>query len=142
LASYNNDGQLKEAGPRQSNVMNWADNNGEPNDNYRLMNDGGGTHGLDEDRIGFIRKVYGIMCTQLILTASMTLLPYLSEGVRQWIVERPGLVLLSAVFGLAISCGLFCVQSLARSVPSNYILMLAFTVCEAYTVTYICAAVN
>jgi FtsH-binding integral membrane protein len=66
----------------------------------------------------------------------------MSEGFRLWIVAQPGLALMCAVFGVALSCGLFCIESLARKVPTNYILMLLFTFCEAYTVTFVCAMVN
>ncbi len=94
------------------------------------------------DRLGLIRKVYGIMTTQLALTAFMTLLPYLNEGVRLALLQNPGLVLFAAVMGLVLSCSLSCFESLSRTVPTNYILLLAFTVCEAYIVSYICAFVN
>ena len=36
----------------------------------------------EEDKIGFIRKVYGILFFQLAITAGMTLIPYLNEDVR------------------------------------------------------------
>ncbi|TNV76449.1 hypothetical protein FGO68_gene12603 [Halteria grandinella] len=120
--------------------MRLGGSSNEGDNSYRLMNDDG-NQGFD-DRLGFIRKVYGIMCTQLTITAFMTLLPYLSEGFRLWIISHPGLALACAVLGLALSCGLFCIESLARKVPANYILMLFFTLCEAYTVTFVCAMVN
>ena len=72
----------------------------------------------------------------------MTLIPYMNEGVRQTMVSSPGLVLFIAILGLALSCGISCFESLARTVPINYVMMFAFTVCEAYTVSYICAVVN
>ena len=57
-------------------------------------------------------------------------------------LARPGLVLVMSIFGLVIACALMCFQRLARRVPTNYILLLLFTVCEAYTVAFVCAAVN
>lgn len=95
-----------------------------------------------EDRLGLIRKVYGILTTQLLITSLVTLVPFLNDGVRIAIVSSPGIVLIAAIFGLILSCGLACVQSLARTVPMNYVLIFAFTACEAYTVAYICAVVN
>ena len=41
-----------------------------------------------------------------------------------------------------LMCCLFCVHSLARTVPINYILLTTFTFCEAYLVAYVCSAVN
>jgi len=35
-----------------------------------------------------------------------------------------------------------CIPSLARKVPTNYYLLLAFTICEAYTVGFVCATVK
>ena len=53
----------------------------EDDDSYRRFDDD--LKFLDgEDRLGFIRKVYGIMATQLLITASVTLLPYLFPSVR------------------------------------------------------------
>lgn len=72
----------------------------------------------------------------------MTLVPYLNEGARISMLKNPGVALMAALSGLILSCFLFCVQSLSRKVPTNYILMFAFTVCEAYTVSFIAAAVG
>ena len=94
------------------------------------------------DRIGLIRKVYGIMSSQLLITAFMTLIPYLNDDIRLAMLSSPGLVLFAAIMGLVLSCGISCIETLARTVPMNYILMFAFTICEAYTVSYICAAVG
>jgi FtsH-binding integral membrane protein len=68
--------------------------------------------------------------------------PFLNDEVRVAIVSSPGIVLIAAILGLILSCCLACVQSLARTVPMNYVLIFAFTACEAYTVAYICAVVN
>ena len=94
------------------------------------------------DRLGLVRKIYGIMSTQLLITALMTLLPYMNEGIRQAMLGSPGLVMITAIGGLVLSYCIFCVESLAKTVPTNYILMFAFTVCEAYTVSFIAATVG
>lgn len=72
----------------------------------------------------------------------MTLIPYLNEGVRISMLKNPGLALTAAISGLILSCFLFCVHSLSRKVPTNYIIMFAFTLCEAYTVSFIAATVG
>ena len=82
------------------------------------------------------------MTTQLLITALMTLVPYLNEGARITMLKNPGVALMAAISGLILSCFLFCVQSLSRKVPTNYILMFAFTICEAYTVSFIAANVG
>jgi FtsH-binding integral membrane protein len=82
------------------------------------------------------------MSVQLVITAVMTLVPYMNEGIRISILKNPGLVLVAAFSGLILSCMLFCIHSLAKKVPTNYILMFAFTICEAYTVAFIAAVVG
>jgi FtsH-binding integral membrane protein len=59
--------------------------------------------------MGLIRKVYGILTTQLVITSLVTLLPVMNDGVRVAIVSSPGIVLIAAILGLIISCGLACV---------------------------------
>lgn len=56
--------------------------------------------------------------------------------------ENWWLALVLGIIAIMISCAMFCVHSLARKVPTNYILMGAFTFCEAYLVAFSCAAVN
>jgi FtsH-binding integral membrane protein len=97
---------------------------------------------FEEDRLGFIRKVYGIMSTQLLLTALVTLLPYLSPGFRGVLLAHPGVALSAALMGLFFSCCLFCVPHLSRQVPTNYIALGLFTLCEAYTVAFTCAVLD
>ena len=126
--------------PRVSPFMRDEYQQDDDDNSYRLLHDGNEKY--EEDRLGFIRKVYGIMCTQLLITACFTCLPYISEGFRIAVLKVPWIALMCAVGGLVISCSLFCVQSLSRKVPTNYILMLAFTACEAYMVMFMCAAVN
>ena len=43
---------------------------------------------------------------------------------------------------MILSCALVCFQNLARKVPVNYYLLLAFTLLEAYTVAFVCATVK
>ena len=116
------------------------------NDSYRLLPDNDEDNWNKDydtnDRIGLIRKVYGILATQLLITASLTVLPYLNEGIRHSLLANPGIVLLASISALILSCCIFCVKSLSRTVPTNYILMFIFTACEAYTVAYICASVG
>jgi FtsH-binding integral membrane protein len=88
------------------------------------------------------------------MTAFITLLPLFrykikiflnssySTGIREFFVANFWLAITFAVFGLVISCALFCVQSLARTVPTNYVLMFAFTFCEAWVVAFVCAVVG
>lgn len=97
-------------------------------------------HGLENKlsgdvRLNFIRKVLGILSAQLALTAigvaysctnSATFIPF--------IVNHIYLTILAAVFMLITLYALGCYKSVARSVPTNYILLFIFTACETYLV--------
>lgn len=57
-------------------------------------------------------------------------------------LKNAWLGILAVIVALAISCLLSCVPSVARSVPTNYILLLVFTVLEAYGIAFTCARVD
>lgn len=76
------------------------------------------------------------------LTAVMCLAPYMSTSVQMFMVQNFWLAIFLAVMGIVFSCVLFCVPKIARQVPTNYLITLAFTFCESYIVAFACAAVN
>lgn len=96
----------------------------------------------NEDRLNFIRKIYGILSTQLVITALMCVLPFTNAGIRNFMVGHFWLAIVCSVIAMAISCALVCVSRLARTVPTNYILLFSFTLLEAYGVAFMCAIVN
>ena len=92
-----------------------------------------------EDRMGFVKKVYGILATQLLVTAFIALVPYLSDTYRQYMFENVWVLIVSAIFTVVFVLVLSFFRGLARTVPTNYILLFAFTFCEAILVAYACA---
>jgi len=66
----------------------------------------------------------------------------MSDSARVFMVTNLWLVILSMVLAIILVCTLFCVPSLAKKVPTNYYLMLAFTITEAYSIAFCCAVVN
>jgi len=94
-----------------------------------------------EARMGFIRKVYGILATQLLLTA-MVAAP-VSTLIKQWTLANPGLVtaclVLSVMFSLGTVCALSCKPELGRSYPTNMVLLTTFTMAEALLVGLVCS---
>ena len=48
-------------------------------------------------------------------------------------------LIVSAIFTIVFVIVLSCCRGLARSVPINYVLLFAFTICEAILVAYACA---
>ena len=81
------------------------------------------------DRLQFIRKVYGILSVQLTLTAAcicaVKLIPGWNSGIQALWPFALGAILISIIVEIA----LICCRSVARKVPTNYILLLVFTLC-------------
>lgn len=71
---------------------------------------------LDEldDRLGFIRKVYGILSIQLLITAFMCGIPAYNEPARQWIEKSIWVVILSFIILIISMCMLVCSKKMAR----------------------------
>jgi FtsH-binding integral membrane protein len=68
----------------------------------------------ESDRLGFIKKVYGILAAQLLLTSSMCLLPVLNTSSRLFMQQNFGLAIFFAIAGLIMTCVLFCGRKVAR----------------------------
>jgi FtsH-binding integral membrane protein len=89
-------------------------------------------------RRGFIRKVYGLLAVQLILTTVIAA-PFMYMGVYQlqgmfWLFY---LALASSMFiMIGLSC---CCAQLARQVPYNYMFLIGITICEAVIVGFVSA---
>lgn len=88
-------------------------------------------------RLGFIRKVYGILTFQLAFTFIFCLISTTTDFINFQINNIA--IFYLALIGSIVSCILLiCFRSLARSVPTNYLLLGLFTLCEAYMVGFIC----
>lgn len=82
-------------------------------------------------RMGFLRKVYGILSTQLLITTLTAAFFILHEPTKLF-VQQNSWMLMVAMFGtIGIMLALMFKQ---RETPINYILLMAFTAMEAYTV--------
>lgn len=85
-------------------------------------------------RAGFIRKVYGILSIQLIITFGHVFLfqiPALKSLVMLHQTLAGHLLLISALAFLTLFLILVCNRNLARTVPYNYIYLFAITLCES-----------
>ncbi|KAH3881263.1 protein lifeguard 4-like [Dreissena polymorpha] len=82
-------------------------------------------------RMGFLRKVYGILTSQLLLTSLVGFIFMMHEGIKNF-VQTNNWMMFVALFGtLAI---MFPLMLKRQETPTNYILLAAFTLMEAYTV--------
>ena len=85
-------------------------------------------------RAGFIRKVYGILSIQLIITFGAVFLfqiPILKKLIMTHQVLASNFLLFSAFAFLFLFLILICNRNLARTVPWNYCYLFAITLCEA-----------
>jgi len=100
-------------------------------------------------KMGFIRKVYSILATQLALTVVIVMaMIYLAFEINgagpdaslptsfgHWLFARWWIMLVSLVPIIAIICVL---QKYKNSYPINYVLLFAFTVLESLTLGLLC----
>jgi FtsH-binding integral membrane protein len=97
-------------------------------------------HQMQMVRNGFIKKVYGIVAVQLALTAVIA--GYISQTVTPEIMIKylQPAVAVSAGGTVAIICYISCNPAVMKKVPTNYIILLVFTVLESVLVGVICCA--
>lgn len=81
-----------------------------------------------EVRLGFIRKVYGILIAQLAVT--LVVGSFFYDVSPQWIQQHRGLMFLSMAVTVSTLIAMTCCQHLCRSFPTNYILLFTFTAFE------------
>jgi hypothetical protein len=89
-----------------------------------------------EIRAGFIRKVYGILSMQLILTVVGAATFMFVESARSFALSSTGVFYTALFLPFPVLFALFCYKN---KHPANMYLLTLFTVCEAYTVGVICA---
>lgn len=90
-------------------------------------------------RLGFIKKVYLILSAQLLVTFLVVLASFLSTPFRDFQAQTTWLMIVAAVLTFIIIIVLGCFPSVSRKVPINYILLFAFTLGEAYIISYVCS---
>jgi FtsH-binding integral membrane protein len=92
--------------------------------------------------MAFVRKVFGILTVQLAITAAVAGACYAKRNDPKFVkmMANPA-VLLGALAGfLACFCALVCCQ-LDKQVPTNYLLLLGFTLCQSVMVGHAVMAV-
>lgn len=89
-------------------------------------------------RLGFVRKVYSILTCQLGLTVLMCMFSMMSPGYLAFQKANMWLFYVTLVLSIIICFVCVCFSSLMRQVPTNYCLLLAFTLCEGYLVSLVC----
>lgn len=90
-------------------------------------------------RLGFIRKVYGILSIQLFITTIFCIFSMTSKSFKEFMLFHRGLFYLMLFILIVFPILIVCCQGLMRQVPQNYIILLIFTLAESYAVGFICA---
>ena len=85
-------------------------------------------------RAGFIRKVYGILSIQLLITFGAVFFCQI-KSIKSLIFKNQALsgnlVVFSSLLFLVLFLCLACCRGLSRKVPYNYLFLLGITICEA-----------
>jgi len=87
-------------------------------------------------RLNFIRKVYGILSAQLLVTIIICCLNVFTS-VRRFSIENIWLFFTCLVLSLIISITLICFKQYARTSPTNYILLTIWTLLQSYCLMFL-----
>eukprot|EP00929_Paragymnodinium_shiwhaense_P010595 TRINITY_DN115395_c0_g1_i1.p1 TRINITY_DN115395_c0_g1~~TRINITY_DN115395_c0_g1_i1.p1 ORF type:complete len:249 (-),score=59.18 TRINITY_DN115395_c0_g1_i1:53-799(-) len=79
-----------------------------------------------EVRMGFVRKVYGILSAQLLVTCAIAT-PICVAG-PSWVQQNAWVLYLSMAALLATMCSMCCCAAALRTYPTNYIFLSVMTV--------------
>lgn len=89
--------------------------------------------------MAFIRKVYAILMVQLTVTAGFIALFLFEPNTAGFSRKHPELMLISVVCTLILTIVLLCYDDLRRTWPMNFILLMAFTICEGWMMGTFCS---
>lgn len=85
-------------------------------------------------RMGFIRKVYGILSVQLAITFGFVLALAGNESAKQWTQRNSWLLFVALAVVFVTMIMLACCGDMARKTPHNYICLFIFTLAESFLV--------
>ncbi|CAA7400048.1 unnamed protein product [Spirodela intermedia] len=94
------------------------------------------SHGENQLRWGFVRKVYGILAAQIVLTTAVSAVTVLYAPVNNLLQGSPGLLLAFAILPFILLCPLYHYQ---QSHPMNFVFLGLFTLCLSVTIGVACA---
>jgi len=83
----------------------------------------------EKTRKGFIIKVYSILVVQLLITSISITLTMCLPAYRHWQLNHLWIAIVLAVVSAILLYAMFCYPTLAQKVPTNYLLLMIFTLC-------------
>jgi len=90
-----------------------------------------------EMRRGFVRKVYAILATQLLLTTAIA--APLQTVSALWMRQNMWLMWVAVGMTVVTMCAMACCQNLVRQYPTNYMLLFGFTTFEGVLIGFVSA---
>jgi FtsH-binding integral membrane protein len=93
-------------------------------------------------RHGFVRKVFGILSVQLLVTFGWVLLVSNHSGMRSYMATNTWPLFLGLALSLGSIFGMICFIDLVRSHPGNYIMLSVFTLAESLMLGAVAATVD
>jgi len=108
---------------------------------YGKVDDAGGDVAIQTQveksvRLGFIRKVYGILTFQLLLTVLIAGTFMKVTSVREFVMGNRWILYSAMIMSFGL---LFALMAKKDEHPTNMYLLTAFTAVEAYTIGVVCA---
>uniref|UniRef100_G3MNV1 Transmembrane BAX inhibitor motif-containing protein 4 n=2 Tax=Amblyomma TaxID=6942 RepID=G3MNV1_AMBMU len=85
-------------------------------------------------RLGFLRKVYGILSAQLLVTTVIAAFGMFTPAVKLYISQNQWMVMGAFLMSMALLLALMVKR---RETPTNYFLLTAFTFVQAFTVAVV-----
>ncbi len=83
----------------------------------------------------FITKIYTLLSIQLVATWLMSYSFYIYPSVTNFVLQQKGL-LITTILGTFLF--LFLSWCYGKQHPWNYVILAGFTLCESYSVSYVC----
>lgn len=93
-------------------------------------------------RMGFVRKVYGILSGQLLVTFGLALWFNLHEAAARWLYNNVWVMVIAIILMCASVCTLTCVPKTGRKVPLNYFLLFLLALSMGAILGYSTGAVD
>ena len=99
---------------------------------------------IDDDKIrqsirnGFISKVYGILTYQIVITAAVVYLAFISSSFQELLLKSVFMYYLCTFVSLFCVLLPLCSQNIYQKVPANYIILTIFTLSYSWIVASIC----
>jgi len=88
---------------------------------------------LIQIRLGFIRKVFGILTIQLAISSLFIILGF-NDTMKIFFLTNLLIFYLSIFLSISLALILICFPKLVRRVPINYVILGIWTLCEAYLI--------